>query len=88
MVSCFIWKYNYVNFNKLLGVTFILSYVTSEYWEIPTFVCGHFGWFEKIYEGSINQLYLIVCFILLVKYSKFSFSKNSMLLLLVPLKVQ
>ena len=93
VLTSFVKKHGCSKFNKYLGLTCILAYVTSEYWEVPTFVCVHLcwllhlGWLGKYYAGSVNQIYLIVAFVLLVKYSKFSFNKRSITLLLIPFLV-
>jgi len=87
VLTCFVKKHGYSYFNKLLGITFILAYVTSEWWEIPVFVCGHLGWLGKTYEGSINQIYLILAFYLLIKYSKFSFNARALTLMAISLVI-
>lgn len=87
VLIAFVWKYGFSDFGKLLGLSLLLTHVVTEYWEIPIFVFGHLGLFGKYYAGSINQIYLIVSFVLLTYFSKFSFNKKSVLTLLIPIIV-
>jgi len=80
-------KYGYDNYSKILGITCLLTYVSTEWWEIPVFFCGHFGLLGKQYYGSINQIYLVASFFLLLKYGKFRFNKLNTVLLIVPIVV-
>lgn len=85
LVLCgFVLKYGYTFFGKLLGLSFLLTHVSTEYWEIPVFVYGHLGLFGKHYAGSINQVYLIASFCLLIYFSKFIFNKKSIAILIAP----
>ena len=83
----FVWKHGFMEFNKFLGITFLLVYVATEYWQIPVFVFGYLGLFGKYFTGVVNQAYLLVAFVLLVKFTNLRFTNVNMGLLVFPLVV-
>lgn len=78
-------KYGYDKFNVLLGVTLLLTYVTTQWWEIPVYIFAVLGVFGKEYLGPWNQIYLATSFILALKMGKVKITKTNILLLLSSL---
>lgn len=78
-------KLGHEYFSQALSITFLLSYLLTEYWEIPTFVCGMLGIFEKTYHGFVNQLYLVADTIILFKVSKLKLDHTNLLYFITPL---
>jgi len=77
------WMNNYKEFNKTLSMGLLLTYFSTEFWEIPVFVFALFGLFGKEYLGPWNQVYLFVVFYYLMHYSEIKPSKK----LLIPIGI-
>lgn len=80
-------KLGHHHFNQALSITLLLSYVLTEYWEIPVFFCGFLGLFGKTYHGPVNQIYLLVTIILLLQVSKLKINTTNLLYFLTPLSM-
>jgi len=79
------FKLGHRNFNKAMSITLLLSYVLTEYWEIPIFVSGYLGLFDKEYATWTNQAYLLIVFGLLIKNSGIKFNLTNLMYFLIPL---
>ena len=80
-------KTEFLQVNWALGITLLLTFIVSEWWEWGTFIYGHLGLFGKEYFGSIEQIYVIVIFFVLVMYSRVQWSRFKITLLLIPIVV-
>lgn len=70
---------------KVLGIFLMVSYLFSQYWEIPVFIAGHLNILGAKYLGSIDQMYLILVFYLTLKFANTSIDNKTIMYLSIPL---
>lgn len=74
-------------FNRALSTTMLLSYVLTEYWEIPIFMAGYLGVLGKEYLTWTNQLYLLVAIVLLFRVTRIELTSTVLLYFLIPVSL-
>lgn len=79
------WRLGHVQFSRAVSITLLLGYVLTEYWEIPNFIAGYLGFFEKNYVSWTNQAYLLVVIYLLLQFTRIRLTSTNLLYFLIPL---
>lgn len=81
-----LWKFKAEVFSKILAVSMMLTFVLTEFHELPTFACSYLR-LEFLDPGRLiyflSPLYALVVFILAARLFKLSFSARSKILLLL-----
>lgn len=83
-LAIFTYKFGYEQFGRALGVSLILSFITTEVWEFPVFVYGYLFIFGNSVLPMIHLLdhtYVIFSFYLAAKISNLYLTKTNMMIL-------